>query len=178
DRSGSMAAGAGPGQTQMDLADAGAARAIELLGDVDLVSVHALDSEAHGVVPLSILGPGRRSLINDVRRIVSTGGGIFVYKGLEAGWEELQKAEVGQRHLILFSDAADSEEPGDYQRLIEEMREEGVTISVIGLGTDRDADADLLKDIAARGGGRIFFSADAAALPEIFAQETVTIARS
>src|SRR5690606_2154181 len=89
-----------------------------------------------------------------------------------------QKAEVGQRHLILFSDAADSEEPGDYQRLIEEMREEGVTISVIGLGTDRDADADLLKDIAARGGGRIFFSADAAALPEIFAQETVTIARS
>lgn len=178
DRSGSMAAGAGPGQTKMDLADAGAARAIELLGDVDLVAVHAVDSEPHEVVPLTKVGPSRRTITEVVKRIVSTGGGIYVYKGLEAGWKELQKAEVGQRHLILFSDAADSEEPGDYQALIDEMRKAGCTISVIGLGTDADVDAALLKDIAARGNGRIFFSADAAALPEIFAQETVTIARA
>ena len=57
-----MAAGAGVGQTKMDLADAGAARAIDLLGDVDLVSVHAVDSEAHEVVPLTMVGPSRRAL--------------------------------------------------------------------------------------------------------------------
>lgn len=178
DRSGSMAAAAGPGQTKMDLANAGAARAIELLGDSDLVSVHAVDSAPHEVVPLSRVGPSRHTLTQIVRRITSTGGGIFVYEGLAAGWKELQKIDVGQRHLILFSDAADSEEPGDYVRLLEEMRDAGATVSVIGLGTEHDTDAGLLRDIAARGSGRAFFSADAAALPEIFAQETVTIARS
>ncbi len=178
DRSGSMAVAAGPGQTKMDLADAGAARAIDLLGDVDLISVHAVDSEAHEVVPLTKVGPSRRTLRAVVRRIASTGGGIYVHQGLEAGWKELQKATVGQRHLILFSDAADSEEPGDYLTLLDQMRQEKVTVSVIGLGTEKDSDADLLKDIAARGGGRMFFSDDAGALPGIFAQETVTIARA
>ncbi|MCX6954078.1 MAG: hypothetical protein NTV51_18160, partial [Verrucomicrobia bacterium] len=44
--------------------------------------------------------------------------------------------------------------------------------------TESDRDADILKEVAAGGGGRMFFSADAAELPAIFAQETVSIARS
>jgi hypothetical protein len=127
---------------------------------------------------LTQLQGNRRELSNVVRRIQSTGGGIYIYEGLKAGWEALKKAQVGQRHLILFSDAADSEEPGDYKTLIATMRKAGVTISVIGLGTDKDCDAKLLQDIADRGGGRMFFNADAAELPAVFAQETVAVARS
>jgi hypothetical protein len=51
-------------------------------------------------------------------------------------------------------------------------------VSVIGLGTAYDKDANLLKDIAERGHGRIFFNADANDLPGIFAQDTVAVARS
>jgi hypothetical protein len=109
---------------------------------------------------------------------VSAGGGIYVHAGLRAGWEQLRAAQTGQRHLILFSDAADSEEPGDYAALLAEMRAGGVTVSVIALGSPTDPDAKLLEDIARLGGGRIFFNADAASLPAIFAQETVSVARS
>jgi hypothetical protein len=162
DRSGSMAAGVGGGLTKMDLANNGVARAIELLGAADAISVHAVDSTAHEVVPMSRVGtqPGR--LLEAVRGIRSGGGGIFVYEGLKAGWAELQKAQSGVRHLILFSDAADSEEPGEYKTLLDEMRKAGATVSVIGLGRETDPDAELLRDIAARGGGRIFFTDDAA----------------
>lgn len=178
DRSGSMAASAGGGQTKMDLANTGTARAIELLGNFDAVSVHAVDSAPHEIVALAQVGPNRQRMLQSVRRIVSAGGGIYVYEGLKAGWEQLQRAETGQRHLILFSDAADSEEPGGYVNLLAEMRAEGVTVSVIGLGDETDSDAALLKDVALRGGGRIFFTRDAAELPAIFAQETVSVARS
>ncbi|TDI46028.1 MAG: hypothetical protein E2P02_05990 [Acidobacteria bacterium] len=71
-----------------------------------------------------------------------------------------------------------SEEPGNYRELIAEMAAENTTVSVIGLGTEDDSDAELLRDIAARGGGRIFFSADPTTLPALFAQETVAVARS
>ena len=179
DRSGSMAADVSPGIEKIDLADEGAARAIDLLGTQDAVSVLAIDTEPHVVVPLTRLGGSdRKELTDTVRRITSGGGGIYIYVGLKAGWEELQKAQAGQKHLLLFADAGDSVEPREYQTLVDEMVAKGATVSVIGLGSEADKDANLLKDIAARGKGRIFFNADAATLPGLFAQETVALARS
>ena len=178
DRSGSMAMSAGGGLTKMDLADAGAARAIELLGDLDAVTVLAVDSSPHLVVELAEVRSNRARMTDAVRRIDSQGGGIFTYTGLKAGWEELQKAQTGQRHMVLFADAADAEEPGDYRTLLAQIREAGGTVSVIGMGTEMDSDAEFLKDVAERGGGRIFFNADPAELPAVFAQETVSVARS
>jgi hypothetical protein len=178
DRSGSMAAGAGGGLTKMALANEGAARAVTLLGPSDAITAFAVDSEPHEVVPLTAVGSDALRIAEALRRVRSAGGGIYVYAGLEAAWNELKKSPAGQKHVVLFSDAADSEEPGDYVRLLEEMEEAGATVSVIALGTEEDPDADLLKDIAMRGGGRIFFNADAAELPALFAQETVSVARS
>jgi hypothetical protein len=178
DRSGSMSVGVAGGKTKMDLADAGAANAIDLLGPLDQVAVFAVDSEPTAVIPLTKVGNKKAELGQRVRKIKSSGGGIFVYNGLKAGWDELKKSPAGTRHLILFSDAQDSEEPGHYKALIKKMTDEGATISVIGLGTDADVDSALLKDIAKLGNGRIFFSSEPMDIPKIFAQETVTIARS
>lgn len=178
DRSGSMGMAVAGGRTKMDLANEGAGRAIELLGGQDLVSVFAVDSKAHTVVPLTPVAGRQSALADTVRRIGSGGGGIYVYNGLKAVWEELSRATVGQRHIILFADAADAEQPDDYKALIGDMVEQDTTISVIGLGTDQDSDAAFLSDIAARGGGRIFFNANPADLPSLFAQEAVAVARS
>lgn len=180
DRSGSMAMTApGTSQTKMALADEGAARAIELLGVDDRVVLIPVDSSAH---PLSNdlvhVGPNRASLVSAARSVESQGGGIFCYTGLKAAWDILQKADVGQRHVILFADAMDAEEPGEYRQLLAEMTAAKCTVSVIGLGTATDSDAALLEDIAMRGGGRIFFNADAQELPALFEMETATIARS
>ena len=182
DRSGSMSmtvgGAGGRAVSKMDLANEGTAKAVELLGFEDLITVYAVDSSPHKMVPLMKVGENRSKISRLIRRIESMGGGIFVYTGLKAGWEALKKAPVGQRHIILFSDAADSEEPGDYKKLVKEIVDEGAVISVIGLGTPGDTDADFLRDIAKRGNGRIFFTQDARKLPNIFAQETVTVARS
>jgi uncharacterized membrane protein len=178
DRSGSMSVGVAGGKTKMDLADTGAVNAINLLGAMDQVAVLAVDSESTAIIPLTYIGEKKAELNHKTLKISSAGGGIYIYNGLKAGWDELKKSTAGTRHLILFSDAQDSEEPGDYKTLIQQMTAEGATISVIGLGTDKDVDSALLEDIAKLGKGRIFFSNEPMDIPKIFAQETVTIARS
>ena len=178
DRSGSMSVGVGGGQTKMDLANSGAANAIDLLGPMDQITVFAVDSEPTKAIPLTRIENKKAELAARARKIKSSGGGIYVYAGLKAAWDELKKSPAGTRHVILFSDAQDSEEPGDYKNLIQEMTDNGATISVIGLGTDKDVDAALLEDVAKRSNGRMFFSNQPMDIPKIFAQETVTIARS
>lgn len=179
DRSGSMSATIPGGREKMDLADEGAARSIELLGAMDAVSVFAVDTEAHEVVPLTRLESNRAPLLNAVRRISSAGGGICVPTGLRAARQQLLRAGVGQRHVLLFADANDAtQELGDYPKLIRQMVSEGITISVIGLGNEHDSGGDFLKEVADLGHGRIFFNQSAEELPALFAQETVTVARS
>ncbi|WP_367872855.1 VWA domain-containing protein [Luteolibacter sp. Populi] len=183
DRSGSMSVSVGPGAggkdlKKMDLANAGAAEAIGLLGAMDHVCVFAVDSQPEAVIPMTQVKANQAAMQARVRKVQSQGGGIFVYEGLKAAWDELKGINVGTRHVILFTDANDTEEPGDYKRLLAEMQKEGATVSVIGLGTPKDVDSALIEDIAKRGGGRVFFTDRPMDIPKIFAQETVTIARS
>ena len=179
DRSGSMSATVAGNVQKMDLANEGAARAIELLGPMDAVSVFAVDMEAHQIVPLTSLGQNRTELVNVVRRITSGGGGIAVPTGLRAAREQLLKAEAGQRHVVLFADANDAvQELGPWPTLLREMAKEGITVSVIGLGSPNDSGAKFLTDVADLGKGRIFFNANPSELPGLFAQETIAVARS
>jgi von Willebrand factor type A domain len=179
DRSGSMSATVSGNLQKMDLANEGAARAIELLGSMDAVTVSAVDTKAHEIIPLTSLGSNRHQLTLLVRRIASGGGGICVPTGLRAARTQLRKAKVGQRHVILFADANDAtQELGDYATLIRDMAKENITISVIGLGDDTDSGADFLREVADLGKGRIFFNTNPSDLPALFAQETVAVARS
>ena len=181
DRSGSMSATvpgpAGPQITKMDMADAGTAAAVELLGPADFVSVHAVDSEPYCIVPMGPVGNRTADMIGRIRKIQSMGGGIFIYKALEAAWKDLQTIDVGTRHIILFADAADSEEPGDYKKLLAQVTKAGCSVSVIGMGTRKDCDAKLLEEIARLGNGRVQFTDQAAEIPQLFAQETMTVSR-
>jgi hypothetical protein len=178
DRSGSMSLEVSNGLTKMDMADDGAARAVELLSPQDAVSVIAVDTEPHVIVPLTQVGQNASAMAGPIKHIASMGGGIYIDVALKAGWEQLKASTAGQRHFILFADANDSEEPGDYRSTVSEMVQAGVTVSTIGMGTKSDKDAGLLEDIARRGNGRSYFNANAEELPTIFAQETVAIARS
>lgn len=178
DRSGSMAVSAGGGKTKMDLADEGACAAIELLGPHDQVAVLAVDSASHPIVSLTKLGTQRGGILRQVRGIHSEGGGIFIYEALLGAGKELATASAGTRHLVLFADANDSEEAGDYVRLLQEYTAAGITVSVVAMGTPKDSDAALLEDIAKRGGGRIAYASDAADIPRLFAQETVLVSRT
>jgi len=177
DRSGSMAVPVGGGRAKMDLANEGAAQVLELLGPMDEFGVLAVDTAAHRIADLAPV-KNKQAIKNDILGIQSQGGGIYIYVALEAAAEMLLKATAGTRHIILFADANDSEEPGRYQDLLDRCKQAGITVSVIGLGTPKDKDADLLRDIAKRGNGRNFFTDKPEELPRLFAQDTFVVARN
>jgi Mg-chelatase subunit ChlD/uncharacterized membrane protein len=177
DRSGSMAMPSADGRTKMDLANLGTCAAIDTLGPFDEIGVIAVDSQPHVISPLTSAKEKGR-ICDEVRRIESMGGGIFTYTALLSAATMVQESEKGTRHIVLFADAADAEEPGEYERLLDKLKSIGITVSVIGLGSEADSDAAFLKDVAARGQGRIHFTASAEELPRLFAQEAITVARS
>lgn len=177
DRSGSMAAPAGGGRIKMDLANLGAVQVYDLLSPFDEFGVIAVDSSPHTIAELGPVDKTSR-VRNDILRVDSQGGGIFIYEALSASANMLLKAKAGTRHIILFADAADSEEPGKYQDLLDQCKQANITVSVIGLGKPSDVDAKLLEDIAKRGNGRIYFTENADDLPRLFAQDTFVVARS
>jgi uncharacterized membrane protein len=177
DRSGSMAIPVAGGKTKMDLANLAAVEVLELLTNMDEFGCVVIDSSPHIVVPLAQVDD-KAGASHRIRRTDSMGGGIFIYVALSTAAKMVAPATAGTKHIILFADAADSEEPGNYKALLEECRKAGITVSVIGLGTPRDQDAELLRDIAKRGGGRIFFTDRATELPRLFAQDTFVVARN
>ncbi|MDB5391134.1 MAG: hypothetical protein JWM11_6780, partial [Planctomycetaceae bacterium] len=177
DRSGSMSLPVAGGRTKMDLADVGTAECVRMLSAGDSVAVIAVDSAPHLIQPLTAV-EDPETIARKALTIQSTGGGIFVYEGLVAAGEQLVNAPQLTKHIILFSDAQDSEQPGDYQNLLAKFEKAGITTSVIGLGTDVDKDAELLKDIAKRGKGNIMFTNDAEELPRLFTEDTMSVSRS
>lgn len=177
DRSGSMSVPVKGSQTKMDLANMGTAECVNMLSAGDSISVIAVDSQPHVVQPMIDLAD-KGPIISKIKQIESMGGGIFVYEALVAAGNELVKAPQATKHIILFSDAADSEEPGNYKSLLKKFEGLGITVSVIGLGTDRDPDAQLLEDIAKLGSGNIMFTDDPEELPRLFAEDTMSVARS
>jgi Mg-chelatase subunit ChlD len=177
DRSGSMMMRTPEGVTKMEMANAASVQVLDLMSPYDELGVLAVDTSPHTVVELQ-KPVDKGGLRSKVLTIESQGGGIYVYEALLAAYEMLSKAQAQNRHIILFSDAADSENPGNYQELMDKGAKANITVSVIGLGTPADCDAALLKDIASRGAGRLFFTQDANELPRLFAQDTFMVSKS
>jgi len=178
DRSGSMTAPVAGGKQKMDLANLGTAECVKMLSAQDMVAVYAVDSAPYEVQALTNVD-NPQSITRKVMKIRSEGGGIYVYEALVAAGKALAKADgYATRHIILFSDACDSEEPGAYQALLKKFEASNITVSVIGLGTKSDVHAPLLEDIAKLGHGNIMFTADAQELPRLFTQDTMSIARN
>ncbi len=177
DRSGSMSMTVGGGRTKMHLANLATVEVFDMLSPMDEFGVVAVDSSPHIIANLAQV-ENQSHVRGKILSIGSQGGGIFVYEALSAAAKMLLKAQAGTRHIILFADAADSEEPGRYRELLEKCREANITVSVVGLGTANDVDAELLRDIAYRGNGRCFFTKNAEELPRLFAQDTFVVARS
>lgn len=177
DRSGSMSASVAGGLTKMDLANEGTAAAIELLSPMDEVAVVAVDSSPHVIQErTSVDSPV--PITARVRQIRSMGGGIFCRTAIESAAGLLAGAKAGNRHIILFSDAADSEEQEGCPGLVADLVRDGVTLSVIALGSETDSDAGFLRTIARIGEGEIHFTSRPEELPRLFAADTMRVARS
>jgi uncharacterized membrane protein len=172
----SMGARVPDGRTKMELAAEGVVGALQLLNPRDEASVAMVDTETHQLFPMSPVAGGLP--LDKVAKGFSGGGGIYIGVGLHAAKTQILASEKETRHVLLFADAADSEEAADYERTIADLVKEKVTVSVIGMGSRADSDAKLLEEVARRGNGRIYFAEDVLSLPRIFSQETIAVARS
>ena len=177
DRSGSMSVGVGPNLTKMDLANQGAAVALRLLSPIDSTVVFAVDTEAHVVIPLTDVVDSAK-LSQRVLGIKSTGGGIYVGEALKALYPVLKVARQNNRHIALFADANDAVDQAGVLDLIDQMREDNITLSVIALGQPGDADASFLANAALHGGGDIYFTLNPSELPKLFAMDTMLATKS
>lgn len=185
DRSGSMGQYVDGGQTKMALTNKGAVAAMRLLRPFDNIGVMSVDEVVHWKVPVQ---PAKVTpeMERRVRSIYADGGGIFCYTALLEAWEVLKKAKTPLKHVILFSDAADAEEqvkgimigwgrgPNSFD-LAKGMVEDGITTSVIGVGTNWDVDTRFLRNLARHGKGRFHITENARRLESLFVEETTQL---
>lgn len=187
DRSGSMTAIVN-GQPKMALANEGAALSLDVLQSRDIFGVWAVDTRVQPVVPL---GPilDKPAASRKIAGITAGGGGIYVYTSLAEALPQMRDTPAKLKHIILFADASDAEEKtssdaggagpgGSALDLAAALLASQVTLSVVALGTEEDKDTAFLRDLASKGGGRFYLTADAMTLPRLFTQETMRATQS
>ena len=164
DKSGSMTGG-NYGITKLDLAKEAAIRAAEVLEEKDQLGVIAFDDAIQWVIrtePLTSLKEAT-DLIGTIR----PGGGTQILHPLEEAWQNLRNKDTKLKHIILLTDGQ-AEQYG-YERIIDGVREDGITLSTVAVG--EGADTLLLKALAYGGQGRYYYTDEFSDIPSIFAKE-------
>ncbi|MDY7039281.1 MAG: VWA domain-containing protein [Chloroflexota bacterium] len=180
DKSGSMArchCSSGPldrayervesGLPKVDIAKDAVVRAAEVLGPLDYLGVVAFDEQARWALEVGqLVGLDQlEAAIGSIR----ADGQTNIFAGLSEAEESLRGVDARIKHIILLTDGWSSS--GDYAALIQQMAEEGITLSVVAAG---GGSADYLQDLANQGGGRYYPAPSIHDVPQIFLKETVT----
>ncbi|HEU4323739.1 MAG TPA: VWA domain-containing protein [Roseiflexaceae bacterium] len=169
DRSGSMGdESGGSGRSKLDLAKEAVYQASLGLAQRDQLGLVVFDTEATWVLPLQKLPPAVE--LEQALSRFNDGGGTNIRPGIEEAARALEQAEARVKHVILLTDG---EADSNYSDLIDQMRAGGVTISTVAIGADSNPN---LRTIAESGGGRYYRVARGADVPQIFLQETITVA--
>ncbi|HSH81004.1 MAG TPA: VWA domain-containing protein [Herpetosiphonaceae bacterium] len=171
DRSASMY-GSDPRTSKLELAKGGAIAATQALVPNDRLGMVIFDTNTEWVIPFTTVGEGRSlSQIQDEIARIEFGGGTDIYAALEEGLPAISaEAGGGPKHVVLLTDGRSYANDRGYERLIEQARAAGVTLSTIAIGDD--ADTELLERLANQGAGRYHFAADPQELPQLTLKET------
>ena len=169
DRSGSMGDSAGPGRNRLDLAKEAVFLATRGLSANDQLGIVVFDDAAATVLPLQTLPD--LSAIEQALGMVSLGGGTNIRAGIALAAPALIAADARVKHLILLTDGLDN---SNYSDLLERMREQNVTITVVSIGSGANPS---LEGVAQQGGGAFYRVTRAQEVPAIFLSETVRAAQ-
>ncbi len=166
DRSGSMAMSTDDKVTKLDIAKEAAHLVVELLDERNEVGVMSWDTEFVWDVPVQ---PARNK--SEIHRAISTikaGGGTDGYPPMKESYRVLFDRPALLKHVIFMSDGQMTR--GDFAGLIHRMAKDKITVSAVAIG--KDADLQLMVDIAKWGRGRFYYTEDAQTIPRIFTLET------
>ncbi len=155
------------GTPKIDIAKEAVVQASAILGERDTIGVVAFDEGAHWALPVT--RGAKPDVVESAVAPVLPDGQTNVRVGLQAAEEALNKTDAKIKHVILLTDGWSR--GGDNLDLAQRMRDEGITISVVGAG---GGSADYLQNLADTGGGRFYPTVDMEEVPQIFVQETIT----
>ena len=167
DRSGSMMG------MKMELAKEAAARSVELLRPDDTLGVIAFDDQPWEILPTAKITDPQEAV--DKILGITPGGGTEIYRSLQQAYLELEDVELQRKHIILLTDGQ-SATANDYDALIENGKENNITLSTVSIG--QDADRNLLEQLADTGSGRFYDVTDATTIPAILSRETIMMSRT
>lgn len=154
------------GQPKVDIAKEAIMRAAGALSEQDYMGVVTFDENAQWQLEVSPL--------LDYVRLEQTIGGIDaagptnIRSGVESAYAALQATDAKRKHIILMTDGW--VHSGELLGLAEEMREQGITLSVVAAG---GGSAEYLAELAMSGGGTYYPAADILRVPDFFLKETV-----
>ncbi|MFQ5827741.1 MAG: VWA domain-containing protein [Candidatus Methylomirabilia bacterium] len=166
DRSGSMATTTDDRVTKLDIAKEAAHLVVDLLNERNEVGVLSWDTEFLWDVPVQ--QARRKSQIHQAIATVKAGGGTDGYPALKEAYLVLYDRSALLRHVIFLSDGQMTR--GDFAGLVRRMAKDKITVSTVAIG--KDADVQLMFDIAKWGRGRFYYTEDTRTIPRIFTLET------
>lgn len=170
DKSGSMDYGGRDGPNKMAMAREAAVLATEELDPTDQIGVLVFDDSNRWAVPFQAIGTGAtREGVKQKIQSIQAGGGTEIFPALQTGYVELRKRTAQLRHVIMLTDGK-SFTGGDYDSLVDRMRQDQITLSTVGIGNDTDE--PLLKSLANKGKGRYYLTVDAKKIPQLVTKET------
>ncbi|HTO01447.1 MAG TPA: VWA domain-containing protein, partial [Microthrixaceae bacterium] len=162
------------GMKKTDIARDAAVLSLDGIDPGDELGVLALDDNYRWVRDVSPVGDGRKAS-KEIGKLNSTEGGTNLMPGLTQSAERLKKSDASIRHIVLFTDGfEDTNELGALAFEAGRLREDGITVSVMGTG---EGAAPQLRAIAEAGGGRYYPGRDLNALPNLLLQETKVVSR-
>ncbi|HEU5323215.1 MAG TPA: VWA domain-containing protein, partial [Methylomirabilota bacterium] len=166
DRSGSMAMSTDEKVTKLDLAKEAAHLVVDLLDERNEVGVMSWDTEFIWDSP--VRSARDKGAIHHAIATIKAGGGTDGYPALKESYAVLFERPALLKHVIFLSDGQMTR--GDFQGLLRRMAKDKITVSSVAIG--KDADVQLMVDIAKWGKGRFYYTEDSQTIPRIFTLET------
>ncbi len=166
DRSGSMAMTTDSKVTKLDIAKEAAHLVVDLLDERNEVGIMSWDTE---FIWDSAVRPARdKQTVHQAISTIKAGGGTDGYPALKESYQVLFERPALLKHVIFLSDGQMTR--GDFSGLVRRMAKDKITVSSVAIG--KDADAQLMFDIAKWGRGRFYYTEDDTTIPRIFTLET------
>jgi Ca-activated chloride channel homolog len=130
------------------------------------LGIVSFDAVPRVLVPVQTMTGAAAAAASRAVTGLSASGGTNIYAALRTAAGQLARLP-GPKQMILMTDGVS--QSSSYDALARQMAAAGVTLATVGLGGQ--VDQALLRKLAALGGGRYYYTSDAAALPRIFAAE-------
>lgn len=159
------------GVQKTDIAKESIQQAVAQLEGQDQLGVLAFNTQSKWVIPLQSLPPD--GVVDEGLARIHPNGNTDITQGVREAIAGLRNAQARLRHIVLFSDGFMS----NTRPLLDVAREAadaGITLSVVGTG---EGSAEVLRRMAAVGGGRYYPGRDLNSIPTIIALELRMAAR-